>query len=121
MSIEPLGDSALLVRLNDSLERLLAAHQALSRVNLPGVIEIAPAYVTVGVFYDPTVIEFDALAGLIADTLEQSNTPATTQPARMVDIPVCYGGDYGPDLDNVAKHTDLTSDEVIARHAAAEY
>jgi len=41
--------------------------------------------------------------------------------ARRVEIPVCYGGEWGPDLDFVARHAGLTTAEVIRRHAAAEY
>ena len=42
-------------------------------------------------------------------------------PARQVDIPVCYGGEAGPDLAEVARHTGLTPAEVVKQHCAAEY
>lgn len=122
MEIVPVGDSALIVRLgtapNDT-GTLLAAMERLRDAKLRGVIEIAPAYNTLGVFYDAAAATFDELVREI-ERISGSNKASATS-ARIIEIPVCYGGDFGPDLDGVAKHTGLTNAEVIARHAAADY
>jgi inhibitor of KinA len=46
---------------------------------------------------------------------------AAAPPARTVDIPVCYGGEFGPDLAEVAARNGLSAEEVIRIHASAEY
>jgi inhibitor of KinA len=123
MEIVPVGDSALLVRLgtapNDT-NAALRAMQKLRNAQLRGVIEIAPAYNTLGVFYDATEVGFDELAREI-EIADKAGRSGTAPPARLVEIPVCYGGEFGPDLNDIAQHTGLTPDDIIARHSAAEY
>jgi inhibitor of KinA len=140
MEITPLGDSALNVRVCDgfdenpalALESVLDALRRLGGAQLPGVIELAPAYTSVAVFYDPvSVIEASRDAGAanewladrIREVLGAKIDPgvAVKEEPRLVTIPVCYGGQFGPDLDDVAKHTGFSPEEVIRRHTTAEY
>lgn len=129
--IEPLGDSALIVRIVDdfardpeaALDAVLSAHRSLEAAAIPGVIELAPAYSTVGIFFDPARIEsFDVLSTTIAGIL---NAPAVKDQGKidtpLVEIPVCYEGEFGPDLDDVASAAGLSADEVIRRHSSAAY
>ena len=44
-----------------------------------------------------------------------------TAPSRIFDIPVCYGGEYGPDLENIAMHANLSTQEVIDIHSSEDY
>ena len=139
MEITPLGDSALLVRVCDrfdndpslALERVLDALRRLDSAQLPGVIELAPAYTTVAVFYDPVRViaasgpEVGAeewLADRIRTALRSDIDPSiiASEP-RLITVPVCYGGEHGPDLDDVARHTGFSAEEIIQRHTAAEY
>ena len=75
MRIEPLGDSALIVRLTDhfdpetSLNAAIAAVRQIEAAAIPGVIELAPAYTTIGVFFDPARIGgFDELKATVEPT-----------------------------------------------------
>jgi KipI family sensor histidine kinase inhibitor len=124
-TIRPLAESGLLVELGDTIEpattaQVMALTGALDAAALPGVLDVVPSYTTVLVAFDPEVADWETLAAgvrrLCADLGE-----ATTVPARGVEIPVAYGGELGPDLANVAAHTGLAPEEVVARHAAAEY
>ncbi|MDQ6860046.1 MAG: 5-oxoprolinase subunit PxpB [Verrucomicrobiota bacterium] len=125
LQIDPLGDSALLVRVrprdpaDDMIETMLASARALREAEIAGVIEIAPAYMTLGVFYDGARCSFEMMAERIEHALKTVAT--TTAPTRIVEIPVCYEREFGPDLDAVAQHTGLSVEEVIERHSAAEY
>jgi inhibitor of KinA len=136
MTIEPLGDSALIVRVVDefhpetSLNAVLAALRHLETAAIPGVIELAPAYTTLGVFFDPTRIEpanpddspFDILTTRIQSILNASAFENESESvAPVVEIPVCYDLEFAPDLADVAQNAGLAEDEVLRRHSGANY
>jgi inhibitor of KinA len=136
MRIDPLGDSALILRVVDefqpdsSLNAVLAALRHLEAAAIPGVIELAPAYTTIGVFYDPARIESatsdnapcDILATKIQSILNASAFENETDSATpVVEIPVCYDGEFGADLAEVARHAGLSEEEVVRRHSGGSY
>lgn len=144
--IEPLAEDALLLRFGNGIDiginaRVQAAARALRTAALPGIIDIAPAYATLLVRFDarawldkrtsgapphePLVEALRSVTGRTMDPgLRREDERKTDTPgrnARAFEVPVCYGGGYGHDLDAVAQHARLSPDEVIARHTAAEY
>jgi inhibitor of KinA len=137
MRIEPLGDSALLVRVveefdpESSLDAVQHAIRALELATILGIIELVPAYTTVGVFFDPARIvlddgessAFEALATRIENALQiVSNTgPFTTTRSAIIEVPVCYDDEFSSDLADVSRHTGLSDEEVIRRHSGATY
>lgn len=134
MQITPLGDSALVVELGDTINesthlRVQAAWRALAAEPLPGVSETVPAYTTITIFYDPALVAAagaptaslsDWLGERVRERLKNPPKTAKAKP-RMVDVPVCYGGEFGPDLARVAAQAKLRPEEVIKRHIKAEY
>lgn len=148
-SIEPLAEDALLLRLGDAIDLAInvdvhAAAHALRAAALPGVTDIAPAYASLLVRFDPAVWERADRESSLPDRLLQivhgRAEPAGTQPRNpgigrdeqqaarhaasadaATEVPVCYGGAFGPDLEAVAAHAGLSPDAVIARHTAGEY
>ena len=139
MQITPLGDSALIVRLrpdsetgtNETLAEVLEAKQRLQAAGISGVIELATAYTTIAVFFDPIrAVEGGAPVDSISDWLTQKIKDVLTDqssrklrlPKRdLIEIPVCYVADLALDLEEVARHAQLTADEVVRRHSATEY
>lgn len=134
MQIVPLGDTALLLEVGDAIDesthrRVQAAWQALAAAPLPGVSELVPAYTSVTVFYDPwKVVQAGApeegIAGWLGEKVrERLKSPPKMEKfkGRTIEIPVCYGGEFGPDLGLVAKQARLSPEEVIKRHSKAEY
>ena len=139
MEVTPLGDSAVIIRVADNfdnarehaLEQVLTAQRCLIAAKIPGVIEVAPAYTTVALFYDPQVV-VDAgapvenvvgwLSQRIRDALSKSGQ-ASTRPfqSSVIEIPVCYDREFGFDLAEVAQRASLSTDDVIAAHSGAEY
>src|ERR1700731_3030604 len=136
MRMEPLGDSALIVRVVDEFARdpealnaVLAALRALEAAAIPGVIELAPAYTTVAVFFDPARAPdeipqppFDWLRSRIEKVLK--NRPAVQKSKTKsdpIEVPVCYEGEFAPDLAEVARRAGLSEDEVVRRHSSASY
>ncbi len=102
----------------------------MEEIDIIGVIEVAPAFTTIGVFYDPTRVEpvasgrspFEVLKANIESALGRlSFTKVKKIEASVVEIPVCYGGEFGPDLAEVAHSSGLEETEVIRRHASGKY
>lgn len=98
-----------------------AVAAALRRSAIRGVTDIVPTFNSVAVHYHPrlfgTSTTFKNLATEVARVVETLDKQAVTAESRCVDIPVCYGGDYGPDLPDVARHCGISEDEVIALHS----
>jgi inhibitor of KinA len=142
MEIVPLGDSALIVRVreqfedapDETLDEVLRVFQLLQRAAIPGVIELAPAYTSVAVFFNPIAVirssgaaigVFNELAKRIQSAIisasrrHRRRTAARTP--RLIEIPVCYDAEFGVDLGRVAEHTRLSEREIIDLHGTREY
>jgi KipI family sensor histidine kinase inhibitor len=131
-SIELLGETALLLRFGDALDaainaRVHAAASALRAAELPGLVDVAPAYATLALHYAPAAW-LDANGGPPWRNLEAAVRAVLATPpgqddstSRVIEVPVCYGGDFGPDLDALATHAKLEPSDVIAHHTAATY
>lgn len=124
--IEDQGDRTLIIRLGDRIapdigRRCLAVADTLRQANLAGVVDIVPSYTAVAVQYMPTARDDTPTFSLLSDKIRDligHIPPNTAEHAREVDIPVCYGGKHGPDLEDVAKQCGLTPQEVIEIHTA---
>lgn len=99
----------------------LAAAEKIRHACLPGVTDVVPSYTSVAVHYHAEPLtglpNFQALSEGLAALIQSGLAPAT-HAQRTIDIPVCYGGEHGPDLSDVAKITGLTEQQVIAMHCA---
>jgi KipI family sensor histidine kinase inhibitor len=124
LQIHPAGDSALLIRLGEQIDldvngqvhrlaRALAAHP------FPGIGAAVSGYAALLINYDPLELSYAQAVAWIEQCSFQAGE-ATETPHR-VEIPVRYGGEYGPDLAFVAAHNHMTEAEVIQRHTAHEY
>lgn len=120
--IQAQGDRCLLVRLGDTIDirtgrTCLAAARLLRDAGLPGVTDIVPSFTTVAVHYLPGIDGpshaqmAERVAGLFAGGIAIDEADG-----RDIEIPVCYGGDLGPDLAEVAAHAGIGEDEVVALH-----
>lgn len=103
---------------NDVARRLLAAARTLQTASLPGVRDIVPGYASLFVEFDPLRWSAQELAAAIRG-LSEPDASAFAQ--RLVRIPVCYGGDFGPDLEDVAGAAGMTGEEAAALHAGRTY
>jgi len=118
------GDTAVTVEfgteIDDGLNALcLAFDAALTEAAIPGVIETLPTYRSVLVQVDPLVIDMPAFEARVHEILAGLATDG--RPPRRWIIPVVYGGEFGIDLEDVAKSHGLTTDEIIRRHSSRTY
>jgi len=123
--IVPLGDSALLVQLGDGIDSntnqcVHALAALINHSHFDGVIETVPAYATLLVHYDPLILSFGQLKNVLREKMAQieDNAPRTQ---KRVDVPVRYGGEYGIDLESVARHCRLSVEEIIRIHSERIY
>lgn len=121
--IQPQGDRCLLVRFGDTLDAhtgqiCLAAARMLRDANLPGATDIVPSFTAVGVHYRPNG-DGPTYAQLV-ERIERALAPGIhpdPSAGREIEIPVCYGGEFGPDLPEVAQRAGVSPDEVVALHS----
>jgi inhibitor of KinA len=119
------SDCSLLVYLGreislDTHRRVLKLVRLMEAEPSPGLRNLHPSYCSLLVVFDPVRTdhaEVRAHVGRLAERFDEVMLPAP----RTVEIPVCYGGEYGPDLEDVAAMHGLTPERVIELHSSAEY
>jgi inhibitor of KinA len=127
MTLTPLGDSAVVLAVGAGLDesvlaRVRAIATELQRDPPPGVVDIVPAFATVTVFYEPAQVGgFAPLCAALEARAARAEAGRPAGEARIVEIPICYGGEFGPDLGDVAARSGLNAEQAIALHAGANY
>ncbi len=110
----------------DAARHVRCALEVLERQPIQGTIGATPAYCALTIYYDPLTIGYDELVLQLNDRLanleEYIAKQSAEHPSRtVVKVPVCYGGEYGRDLEAVAKSAGMSTNEVIKRHSAPIY
>lgn len=123
----PLGDTAVVVKLGDGIDsethrRVQVLTRSLEAKAFSWLVEVVPAFASVTVYYDPVVLSggYDQVCARIEAVLKSLPADVAFVP-KVVEIPVCYGGEMGPDLGVVAAHHGLTEEEVVAIHTSGDY
>jgi KipI family sensor histidine kinase inhibitor len=125
--VVPAGDSAILIELGSEVDpeissMVFALTNLIKVAGLNSDLEVLPTYRSVLVYYDPLVCSyaemFDAVNGAVEGLVEPINVNSSL---KIVEIPVVYGGDDGPDLHFVADHAGITEDAVIELHSRTDY
>lgn len=120
-----MGDRSLLVELGEEISPTTNAlvqdlMQRLESAAIPGIRELAPAYRSLLVTYNPLVISSAALQSRI--TAVAGDTRRLSAPAsKLVTVPVVYGVAGGPDLESVAAHLRIDAEEIIRLHTRTIY
>ncbi|MFD0589988.1 5-oxoprolinase subunit PxpB [Paenibacillus sp. GCM10027627] len=140
IQVEPLGDSCVLIRLGEGIseelhKRVMAFAASVEQKPFAGFIECVPAYASVAVHYNPLIVWKSRTGAEIAHETIVETVAERLRPlahlsiertsggaeGRIVEIPVCYGGEFGPDLEEVAKYCGMRPEETIKRHSDATY
>jgi KipI family sensor histidine kinase inhibitor len=121
----PMGDRSLLVELGETIapdvnRRVQELMLQLQQARLPGVREFAPGYRSLLVVFDPLTLSPAELKARITDVAGRPASAGLPQ-AKLLTVPVFYGGEYGPDLEGVAGHLGISTDEVIRLHTETMY
>ena len=123
--IVPAGDASLLVQFEERIDpsihaRIVGAASAVRAAALPGVLDVAPAYRSLGIYFDPTQTDLGRLLPLVSGIVSSAR-PAAVSKGAPIPVPVCYGGAYGPDLAHVAAFAGMDEAAVVALHTSATY
>jgi len=137
--IQPLGEAAIQVSFGEKIDpqlcicaRALAAE--LEKTPFLGLKEVEVSYTGVAVFFEPLILSREKLEKAnpelshsyqvvenyinnLLKKIELSEADITPK----VRVPVCYGGEYGPDLEYVAEYHKMTQEEVINKHTSGDY
>ncbi len=122
----PYGDKAVLVNFGNRIDLKIntLVHDfdgVLMKEKIEGVIEAIPAYSSVTVIYDPKAVNFDVLVKKLKSLWKKGKGLRVSSSNESIEVPVVYGGNYGPDLEFVAKHNKLSLEEVVKIHSSCEY
>jgi inhibitor of KinA len=123
--IVPAGDSALLIELPQRVDRRINAYvialaELLQRRCGGAMRDAVVGYATLTVYFDPLAVDVVWLETEIREAATEIGEIDDVERA-VIDVPVCYGGEFGPDLGDVAAFGRCPPDEVIARHSAPVY
>lgn len=131
--ISAMGDSAIRIQLNDKIEinthlQIKAIAQHLEQNSFKGMVEYVPGFNSITVFYDPWKlikerVDYIAPYKIIEKKIRSllaSCSMFTEDRPRVIEIPVCYGDDFGPDLSFVARYNKLSEEEVVQIHESKE-
>lgn len=125
MKIRALGDDSFLLRWDNRIaptvhRKVMAFYRRLQASPIPGVLDLVPAYADLKVHYDPEIIQHSELYKLLTDFPEEPDR-ADTDESTLYQIPVVYGGVYGPDLSHVLQSIGLRKKKMIELHTEREY
>lgn len=125
MRIVAAGDSALTIELEPRIDpvinaRAIALADAIAAAPPSGVRDVVPTYRSVTIYFDPLRTDY---AALVARVENDATKPAPGSAAQRdpIQIPVCYGGDFGPDLPAIAAAAGMTELDAIGLHAGRIY
>ena len=117
------GDAALVAEFDDRIDVevntyavALAEHVRAQAVR--GVRDVVPTFRSVAVYFDPLHTDVDALAATLRSA---APTKEHTRSTSVIEVPVCYEPDYGPDLEDVARRAGLDTDTVVSIHTDHAY
>ena len=118
-------DSSLLIQFGDEISpeinaRISAVVKLLKNCQIEGVVDLIPSYTALLINYNPLVIHYKQLKKRVEEILKM-DVKGDASARKVVEIPVLYGGDAGPDLKNIAEHAGLTEQEVIDIHTSRDY
>ncbi len=119
------GDSSLLVEFGKEIspeinQKIAATVRLIHDQNIEGVVDVIPAFCSLLINYDPRIIRYEQMKKRI-EGLIRVDVRKGSQIRKIFEIPVLYGGEYGPDLPYIAQHAGLSEEEVVKIHTSSDY
>ena len=119
------GDSSLLMEFEQTISpdvntKISALVRLIREQQIEGVVDLIPSFCALLVNYDPRVVPYSRISKRLSE-LAQLDIHTAQQASRVFEIPVCYGGSYGPDLSFIAERAGISIEKVIEIHSSRDY
>ncbi len=123
--ILPTGDRALTVEFGNEIDehinaQLMGFIRKLDDERIKGIEEFVPSFRSVLIHYNPAILSFEKIKSILEKSLSEPFVQ-TEHHKRIVEVPVCYDEQYGPDITFVAEHAGISVEEVIKIHTSTPY
>lgn len=125
IKIVPEGDASLLIQFEQVIspevnQKIAAAAKLIRAQQISGIIDMIPTYCSLLINYNPLVISYEALFKRV-ESIVRMESRSEAGKKKVWEIPVVYGGIYGPDLGAIAEHAGISEEEVIKIHSSQDY
>lgn len=119
------GDSAVSVQLGDKIslevnQLVRMLFQELSENPVEGIVEMVPTYASLMIHYRPEQVQYQKLCEQLKERIGRMR-PAAEEKRLVKELPICYGGELGPDLEDCAAYENISAQELIRKHSEHEY
>lgn len=119
------GDGCVVVEFGDAIDMAVNAKvaslaAAIQETPFAGLRDLVPTYRSLAVYFDPETANVEKLYARLEAMSRQVGQGKAEGTKRTIIVPTLYGGEFGPDMKDVAEHTNLSEDEVIRRHAGKD-
>ena len=119
------GDSSVLIEFGKEISpeinsRIATMVKLLKVQQIEGIVDMIPSFCALLINYDSRVISYSKLKKRLEDVLKL-DAESESIAAEVFEIPVCYGGKYGPDMTNLIEHSGLSEKEIIEIHSGSDY
>lgn len=120
------GDSSLVIELGNEISEIINYNlknitDYLDNLNKKGIKDLLPTYRSIIVYYNPIEITFDEIKESVEKNCKIIEKIEDNIRKEIVEVPVLYGGELGPDIENIANHNNLSVEQVIKIHTSGEY
>jgi len=121
----PAGDKVIVVEFGNEINqainhKVMALYQAINSCDIEGIEELIPTYRSLMVQYNPSKVVYKELINRLKELSEDLDQEIKTK-QRIIEVPVIYGQEFGPDIEFVASHNNISVDEVIQIHTSQDY
>ena len=125
-TFHPFGDRALLINFPQEIDeeinqQVILLSQKIEDQHWPEIETLIPAYCSLTVCFHFRKTTYAKMKEKIADLISQIETESVTSFNRIVKVPVCYGGRYGPDLEEISQQKELSESEIIRLHTGQDF
>lgn len=121
----PCGDNGVLIKLEDKISENInkEIRNLTYYINIhkfKGFVELIPAYNSILLIYSPIEASYNEIIDVL-DGINEDVENIILPPPEVIEIPVLYGGEYGPDIKFVAEYNNLNIDDIVRIHSGRSY
>ncbi len=119
------GDSSILLEFGQEINpeinrKITSLVRLIYDQQIEGIVDMIPTYCSLLINYDPRIVSYEKMQARMKELLKME-VKGVAEKKRVYEIPVCYGGEFGPDLLAIAQHAGMTPEEVISIHTSQDY